>query len=297
MAFVAPVAVRSHASPVLRSSPVAPLRQAPTSSSTAPRMGYGAYSYQTDKTKGHVNQYYVDKFRIAADFVKGAPASQADAKLGRNMKGGVLVPERGIPQPIDTSVLPIDPNATPDPRIAEHEGVVFPWDKNYVDPKFGADTYADCEDPDTVESAFASFRGSMVEERGSSLSFMNFGAAARVQRIKAGLDVDYLCSLDGQLDARYARLQKIDDPAVLSPTGVPQTEIPGTSLLRSVGAMDFIKKPGESFAFWKTDAPAELPYKKPAGNEAPEMPYNTSPSIGEMLEAQAARGLLPSQDE
>lgn len=215
-------------------------------------MGYGSYSYLTDKTKGHVNQYYVDKFRIAADFAKGSPRSEADAKLGRTAKGGVFVPSKGIPQERDEALPPIDPTVTPDPRIAESEGAVYEWDLYYKDPKFDASTYADTEDEEVAIDAFAKFRGYVSAERGSSLTRMNFGAVARVQRVKAGLDESYLMTLDGMLDARYAYFQKIDDPAVLSPTGTPQTEIPGTPYLKSVGAMDFIKQPEESISsLWK----------------------------------------------
>lgn len=267
-------------------------------SSSTPRMGYGDYSYTTDRTKGHVQQYYVDKFRIAADFVKGSPASAADAILGRNVKNGILVPKQGIPQVMDDALPSRDETVAPDPRIAESEGAVYPWDINYVDPAFQPSARSDINDETTADNAFAAFRSSCVEDRRASLSAMDFGAAARVNRILGGLDESYLLTLDGALDVSYARLQKIVDIPTLSPTGQPQTEIPGYPYLKSVGALDFQKKPGEEIAFWKTPAstvPGKV-YKRPSGSDTPDLPYNTSATLDEMKEAQSARGLLPAEE-
>lgn len=263
--------------------------------SNTPRMGYGDYSYLTDKTKGHVNQYYVDKFRIASDFSKGVPASLSDAKLGRDQKGRVIVPEKGIPQAFDSPIPERDATAPPDPRIAEAEGAVFAWDPAYVDPKFSPGTYENCEDPAVAEDAFQKFRASVNEQRGAVLTRMDFGAVERKKRIRAGLDEKYLLCLDGSLDVRYAVLQDIADPPTFTPTGEPQTEIPGQPYTGSVGAMDFMLTPGEEIAFWKqlqakgVDEPV---FKKPSGSDTPELPYNVSATVDQLKDAQKARDII-----
>lgn len=300
MAFVTGLPLSLHGSTTTLSSSVSgtPLTT-PAVRLASTRMGYGDYSYLTDKTKGHVQQYYVDKFRIAADFVKGTPASDADGKLGRDAKGAMLVPTEGIPQEFDAALPARDENVVPDPRIAEAKGAVFPWDMNYVDPQFLPSAYSDVDDENVAGEAFAAFRGSLSAERGAALTAMDFGAQARVKRIMAGLDETYLLCLDGALDANYARLQKIADPATFTPTGQPQTEIPGTAFLGSIGALDFQEKPGENLAFWKdgqSGGAPELPYKRPSGSETPELPYNTSATVDEMKEAQSARGLLAAEE-
>lgn len=256
-------------------------------------MGYGAYSFNTDKTKGHVQQYYVDKFRVLSDFAKGPPKTIADAKLGRNIKGGVAVPERGIPQEIDPVLQTAEPMT--DPRIAEAEGSVYEWDINFANPAFLPETYADVNDDAVAEDAFAKFRGSMVDSRTKMLTAMDFGAAARIQRIKEGLDERYLLSLDGALDVTYARLQKIADLPTFTPTGQPQTEIPGIPFMGSVGALDMIENPSEKLAFWKEKREEPI-MKRPGGKDTPELPYSASPSLEEMKEAQKARGLLPAEE-
>lgn len=257
-------------------------------------MGYGDYSYTTDKTKGHVNQYYVDKFRIAADFVKGAPASAADAMLGCDAKHSRLVPKQGVPQ--SRAGLPaMVTDVKPDPRVAESEGAMYPWDVNYVDPQYLPEAYADITDENVASTSFQQFRASVSESRGKALTALDFGAQRRVERIKNGFDESYLLCFDGALDANYARLQKISDPPTFTPTGTPQTEIPGTPYLGSVGAMDLIAKPGDSIATWKNVAGmgGEVQtYKRPGGKDTPELPYNTAPTVEEMKDAQAARGIL-----
>ncbi|KAI0563907.1 hypothetical protein FGB62_32g243 [Gracilaria domingensis] len=258
---------------------------------------YGLWRLQlsTDKTKGHVNQYYVDKFRILTDFTKRGPSNPSDAMLGRDIKGRILVPTEGIPQPFDPALPPRDETATPDPRIAEAEGVSYPWDPNYVDPKFAPGTYADCEDEAIADDAFQKFRSAVAEQRTSALTAMDFGAVARKQRIRAGLDEKYLLCLDGALDAAYARLQDISDPPMFTPYGEPQTEIPGQPFTASVGAMDFQTTPGEKIDFWssETSETIEPSYKRPSGANTPELPYNVSPTVDAMKEAQQARGILP----
>lgn len=231
---------------------------------------------------------------MASDFTKGAPQTDADAKLGRNIKGAVFVPLEGIPQEFDPALPTSDEPTAVDPRLAESEGSVYPWDVNYVDPAFGADTFAKLDDEEVSDNAFAAFRSSLATERGAALSAMDFGACARVNRIKEGLDEAYLLCLDGKLDARYARLQNISDPPEFNPYGVPQTEIPGTPFVGSVGALDLQPKPKDNIAFWEADDKAPTPYKRPSGAETPDLPYN--PSVPEMIEAQKARGLLPASE-
>lgn len=298
MAFVSSLPVTARPAPLATRTSLtgASVSAATASSAGAVRMGYGDYSYANDKTKGHVGQYYVDKFRVASDFSRGAPATLADAPLGRNIKGGKLVPIEGIPQQMDAALPPFDPNVAPDPRIAEAEGAVYPWDVNYVDPQFAADTYADLDDDELSATALAEFRASMISSRTAALSAMDFGAVARVNRIKGGMDERYLLTLDGALDVRYAKAQKVASPMTFTPTGQPQTEIPGIPYLGSVGALDFKSKPGDSVAFWGSQEVKDRPYKKPSGASTPDLPYNTSASLEEMQSAQEARGLLPSSE-
>lgn len=275
-----------------------PLRVSTVAKPCALRMGYGAYSYLTDKTKGHTNQYYVDKFRIASDFSKGVPTCNADAKLGRDAKGAMLVPKEGIPQEMGDALPARVEDVDEDPRIAESEGAVYEWDLNYVDPQFLPSTYADVNNEEVAATAFAQFRGSTSAERGASITRMNFGAEARVQRIKAGIDEKSLLTLDGQLDVDYARLQKICNPPTLSPTGVPQTEIPGYPYVGSVGALDFMEQKEESVAsFWKdaVQKPLVQSYKKPSGAATADLPYNVAPSVALMQEQQEANGLIKSE--
>lgn len=261
-----------------------------------PRMGYGKYSYSTDKTKGHVQQYYVDKFRNATDFIKGTPATPDDAVLGRDVKNAKLIPTEGIPQPIDP-ILIVGP-APEDPRVAEASGSLYPWDVAYKDPQFAPESYANLDDESVSDTAFAQFRSSLSESRGAALTAMDFGATARVNRLLEGIPESYMLSLDGALDAEYLRLQKLANPPGLNPTGTPQTEIPGTPYLGSVGALDFQRKKETEIAFWKDTVGANaptLPYKKPSGKDTPDLPYNTSATVNELKETQAARGLLPQQ--
>lgn len=302
MAFVPSTALTSSvqaASPSsLRNDLTTSLRPT-TSSSTATaavRMGYGDYSYLTDKTKGHVNQYYVDKFRTISDFARGVPQSAGDAMLGRNLKGGVYIPSEGIPQLVDTPEIPILSNVEPDPRIVETEGSLYPWDINYVKPEFQPDTYQDLDDPDVADDALAKFRSSVAMDRSAALSAMDFGAAARINRLKKGtMEESYMMTLDGQLDIEYAKVEKIAFIPSLNPTGIPQTEIPGYPYLKAVGALDF--QGSSSIAFWKSDdAPVEKSYKKSSGAELPELPYNTAPTNNELLEAQEARDIVPKTE-
>lgn len=259
-------------------------------------MGYGEYSYLTDKTKGHVQQYYVDKFRIVSDLARGVPLYAGVPMLGRGIMGGVEVPVEGIKQEFDPALPTSDEPTAPDPRLVEASGSLYPWDPNYVDPEWRGDTFADLSDEEITDLSFQQFRSSLAEERGKALTAMDFGANARIQRIKEGVDETELLTLDGALDVNYARLQKISNPPTLSPTGTPQTNIPGFPYMASVGAMDFIEKPNEKLAFWKGPEPAELPYKKPSGADTPELPYNTSPDVSEIQQGQAARGLMPGSE-
>jgi hypothetical protein len=140
----------------------------------APRMGYGDYSYSTDRTQGHLQQYYIDKFRVAADFARGrGPTDDADAIVGRNAKGAVLIPRGGVPQPVDPILLPdpaFDPPATEDPRVAEAEGAMYPWDRAYKDPRLEQGTPTDLDDPEIFDSAFVDFVSATKEDRRQALN-------------------------------------------------------------------------------------------------------------------------------
>lgn len=309
MAFVTatPLTLSSRTSASLLTNEITstkPLREQSTGittlKSTTPRMGYGAYTYTTDKTKGHVNQYYVDKFRNASDFAKGSPACLADSLVGRTPKGGVVVPTKGIPQLEDTPEIPIIAGVEPDPRLAETEGSVYSWDAQFINPDFLPSTFADVNDEEVADMALAQYRGMVSSERNASLTAMDFGAVERVKKLTSGegLTEKYMLTLDGQLDVEYVKLQKLGYPPSFNPTGIPQTEIPGYDYLPSVGALDAIMtKDVDNVAFWASRSDQlEAPYKTPAGNDMPELPYNTSASAGEMKLVQEARDIIPKSD-
>lgn len=278
MAFVSGIPLSSRRSAPLSRSALTgvAVNTSPAPVATALRMGYGDYSYLTDETKGHVGQYYVDKFRIASDFGRGAPKTQADALIGRTMKGGVLVPKQGIPQEIDPMLLSEEKMV--DPRIAESEGEVYSWDRSFKD-KYGGKKQTDLDDKEVMDGAFSEFRSSLAEERGKTLKAMNFGAAARMERIRAGFEEKYLCCLDGALDVAYARLQKISNPVTLSPAGEPQTEIPGFPYMGSVGAMNFQQGPAGGITYLKALQDKEALYKNPSGADTPEISSSATPSM------------------
>lgn len=196
-------------------------------------MGYGSYSYITDKTQGHTNQYYVDKFRRVEDLAKfTSPLSDDDAAIGRTAKGTVKVPKQGIPEPRDSALPPIDPTAPEDPRIAEAEGSVYPWDSSFQNSEFDSSTYADINDEEVSSDAFYQFRKAMTDTRGGALSDVNSRLKYRNERFKAGLDDKYILTLDGQHDINHMITEKMLSPSVIThtETGYPQP----------VSALDFI---------------------------------------------------------
>lgn len=258
----------------------------------APSMKYGDYTYSTDKTKGHVQQYYVDKFRVASDFSKGVPASDADAVLGRTAKGAVAVPVEGVPQ-ITEGPLARDPSNPVDPRVAEAEGVVWPWDAGYQDPKFAKSTFADVDDSSVAEDAFLAFRDSCSSIRGSMLTRQDFNATLRNKvRIERGLSESFMLTLDGQHDRLHAMAERLKTPTFLTPYGEPTTEIPGMPYTSSIGALDFQRKPEAEIAFWKGDESQAANYKRPKGASKAELPYNTSPTVESLKEDQRAAGII-----
>lgn len=277
-----------------------PVRAAATS-----RMGYGDYSYVTDLTKGHTQQYYVDKFRRSSDFTRGVPASDGDAMLGRTAKGSIAVPADGIPQ-LPDGPLARSPDAPADPRVAEADGTVWSWDASYVDPAFSA--VEDTNDEAVADAAFAAFRGSMAGPRGAALAASGKALEATVTRLSGTISEKALLTLDGQLDAEYSRLQKIKVHPTLSPTGLPQTEVPGTAYLGSVGALDFQKTPGGApstiavvtagsgvGAFWKAPAEPTPTYKRPLGAATPERIYNASPDAAQLGPEAASAGIVAQE--
>jgi hypothetical protein len=251
---------------------------------------YGDYSYSTDKTKGHVQQYYVDKFRVATDFSRGlGPKTDADAVLGCDAKGRVIVPSGGVPQPVDPILLADMTGVPTDPRVADAEGTLYPWDNQYLDPAFDASTFADVDDASVADTAFAAFRAASSAERGAALRAAEAGVAHRVEKIKSGLSEAYLLTMEGKYEANYARLQGIKTVLQFSPTGAPQTELPGFDYLPSIGAMDYIPTPAPvgsngNGAHWKAPTPASLTpvYKAPLGAATPELPYNANPSLSQL---------------
>lgn len=302
MAFVTANPLASWAaSNALKSSfttPTRPLRD-PRSKPSNLRMGYGSYSIINDKTKGHINKNYGDMSRYSL----GVPATPSldDAIIGRDNKGRVFVPQQGIPQQFDEALGSRDHTAPPDPRLAEAEGTLYDWDPAYVDPKFSPDTFANISDEEVSDDAFMKFRSSCSAERGAVLTAMDFRALARRERYKNGFDVNTLLTLQGSLEATFCRLQKISNPIGFTPTGEPQSEIPGQDFTASVGALDFQTQPNETIAFWKTPASGiqnkrAIQFKKPSGSDTPDLPYNANPSYDQMKDtqnAQTGRAILP----
>lgn len=282
-----------------------------TARATATTMKYGDYDYKTDRTKGHVGQYYVDKFRIASDFSKGIPASEADSALGRNSKGQVAVPVEGIPQIVDDAILARDPESKPDARLTEIYGNAYPWDSAYDPSIHGGYTlvqgqaggYAlpapapmgDLDDESVADDAFSKFRGASAGDRGSALSKQDLDATTRAQMRAEGYTENFLLTIEGQHDRLHSMVERLKQVPFLTPYGKPQSEVAGNDYLGSVGALDFLKKKEEEIAFWKDTVP-EKTYKRPMGANTPDLPYNTAPSIGAIKEGQAAAGIIPAAE-
>lgn len=224
-----------------------PLRE-PASVPCRVRMGYGSYSYLTDKTQGHTNQYYIDKFRTKADLAKQSLSSKGEAMFGLTTKGKRNIPTEGVPQPLDSALPSFDPTAPEDPRVAEAEGAVYFWDDAYQNPE--SDTESTDEDPEDSEDptkSFVEFRKAMSESRMASLNELDARAKYRRERLSAGLDQSYLLTMDGQLDYRYSVTEKISST--------------GSSTSSSVSALDFLPKEDEDTPFWQSDSNVSDPFK------------------------------------
>eukprot|EP00183_Erythrolobus_madagascarensis_P006063 CAMPEP_0185844526 /NCGR_PEP_ID=MMETSP1354-20130828/657_1 /TAXON_ID=708628 /ORGANISM="Erythrolobus madagascarensis, Strain CCMP3276" /LENGTH=285 /DNA_ID=CAMNT_0028544205 /DNA_START=47 /DNA_END=904 /DNA_ORIENTATION=+ len=247
------------------------------------RAGYGDYSYSTDKTQGHLNNYYIDKYRTTSDLGTKHSLAGAEPAMGRNAKGGVLVPKFGIPQ-MDDDVLGFGPDSMVDPRIAEAEGSQYPWDPAYVDESKTLASCADIDDPAVSDNAFSSFLSASSVERSQMILACERATESTIKEIKSGMvDEMTMLSASGQRLAQYARTEKIATLPMWTPTGEPQTEIPGTPFKESIGALDYqstsdVIGTETMGAFWKT--PTEAPtYKKPLGAATPEPLYNSSPRL------------------
>lgn len=269
-AFVPSSATVLRGAPVARPSATSALR-APSSGVVAagPRMGYGDYSILTDETKAPVGNYYSDKFRRSSDFTRGVALTDASAMYGRSSKGAVLVPKQGIPQELEDGLGRAD-DAPADPRVAEADGAVWPWDKNYDNPEYaGLSEEASAE---AEEYAFASFRFACAADRAAALAASDRVTDATVAKLAGDLSEGFKLTLEGQHAVEYARLQKIKNhPMTGGVDGRPQTEVPGTAYLASIGAADFSGKKGkypesaiivdkqlDDGSFWKRDALPEV---------------------------------------
>lgn len=264
-AFVPSSATILRGAPVARPSATSALR-APGSAAVAagPHMGYGDYSILTDETKAPVGNYYSDKFRRSSDFTRGVALTDASAMYGRSSKGAVLVPKEGIPQELEDGLGRSD-DAPADPRVAEADGAVWSWDKNYDNPEYAGLSEATAE---VEESAFASFRAACAADRAAALAASDRVTDATVAKLAGDLSERFKLTLEGQHAVEYARLQKIKNHPVMGGVdGRPQTEVPGTAYLASIGAADFSGKKGKYPAsaiivgkeqgggeFWKGDA-------------------------------------------
>lgn len=265
-AFVPSSATVLRGAPVARPSATSALR-APGAAAVAagPRMGYGDYSILTDETKAPVGNYYADKFRRSSDFTRGVARTDASAMYGRSSKGAVLVPKTGVPQQVEDGLGRSD-DAPADPRVAEADGAVWSWDKNYDNPAYaGLSEEASAE---AEEAAFASFRAACSADRAAALAASDRVTDATVAKLAGDLSEGFKLTLEGQHAVEYARLQKIKNhPVTGGVDGRPQTEVPGTAYLASIGAADFSGKKGKypasaiivgkeqgDGAFWKREA-------------------------------------------
>ncbi|OSX68881.1 hypothetical protein BU14_2132s0001 [Porphyra umbilicalis] len=240
-AFVPSSATVLRGAPVARPSATSPLR-APAAPAVGPRMGYGDYSILTDETKAPVGNYYADKFRRASDFTRGVALTDASAMYGRSAKGAIVVPKQGVPQELDEGLARID-GAPDDPRVAEADGAVWSWDANYDNPNYKGMTEADQESAE--EAAFASFRAACATDRAATLAASDRVTDATVAKLAGDLSEGFKLTLEGQHAVEYARLQKIKNhPMTAGVEGKPQTEVPGTAYLASIGAADFEGKKG-----------------------------------------------------
>lgn len=188
-------------------------------------MGYGDYSFSTDKTAGHVQRPYVDNLRSPGGRLKGLMASVDSKTFGGSSKGQVNVPKEGVPQLEDSELIPIDKSAPPDPRLAETEGKLYFWDPEYPKPEFDSSTFSKLDDDEVSSNAMAEFRSSVSAERSAALSSYEQGTKARIQNLKEGLDDTYKLTMDGQLAMSYARVEGIIDAK--------------TAAEGSIGALDF----------------------------------------------------------
>eukprot|EP00168_Porphyra_purpurea_P011008 TRINITY_DN275_c0_g1_i1.p2 TRINITY_DN275_c0_g1~~TRINITY_DN275_c0_g1_i1.p2 ORF type:complete len:259 (+),score=122.33 TRINITY_DN275_c0_g1_i1:3-779(+) len=205
-------------------------------------MGYGDYSILTDETKAPVGNYYVDKFRRASDFTRGVALTDASAMYGRSSKGAIAVPTKGVPQELDEGLARTD-DAPEDPRVAEADGAVWSWDVNYDNPDYKGMTEED--QAAAEEAAFASFRAACATDRAATLAASDRITDATVAKLAGDLSEGFKLTLEGQHAVEYARLQKIKNhPVTGGVDGKPQTEVPGTAYLSSIGAADFGGKKG-----------------------------------------------------
>lgn len=197
--------LRPHVTSLPRTSSV-------VNSSTTIRMGYGDYSYITDQTTGQVQRPYVNHLGSPGGRLKGLMASVSSDTFGGSSKGKIDIPKEGIPQLEDSELIPIDNNAPPDPRLAETEGKLYPWDPNHPKSESENDsTLSKMEEDEAARKAMSQFRSSMASERSAALSAYQQGTTARVERIKGGLDETYKLTMDGQLELKYARVEGIID--------------------------------------------------------------------------------------
>jgi hypothetical protein len=130
-----------------------------------------------------------------------------------------------------------------DPRVAETEYTLYPWDNGYLVPADDASTFADVNDASVADTAFAIVRAASSAERGAALRAAEAGIAHFVEKFKGGFAEGYLLTMEGKYEANSPRLQGIETVLRFYPTGTPQTQLPGFDYLPSIGAMDIIPSP------------------------------------------------------
>jgi len=226
------------------------------------RMGYGDYSYSTDKTQGHTRNYYIDKFRVPSDFGSmGSPTQKSTDGI----------PAEGIAQL--EGPLARQPGAPEDPRVLEASGAIYPWDPNYVDPETALESLADVDDDDVADSAFQQFRAASAAERGSALSTFSIAAEKRDKIFQMTFSEKRILTLSGQLENEGARLAKKKSFPMFTPSGQPQTEIPGKPFMDSIGAADYIDMSTDvAKGEYKSAMSPEEPKYKIGGGSTPSAP-------------------------
>lgn len=188
----------------------------------------------------------------------------------KSASGSVVVPKEGIPQPVDPLLAVDMSNAPEDPRVTEALGKVYDWNGKVAQSALDVSGMGDIDDEATSSSSFAAFRRTSSADRAKLLAAMEAGRRHRLEKIQAGFSENYLLTMEGKLEANYARIQKIGNMPGFTATGQPQTDIPGKPFMRGIGALDFMKTGGRqpNYTYW------ELPEADDASDNVAALPQS-----------------------